>query len=396
MVEKRVNSNMTNENQTKLQTFQAKDLRSFTEIVSQIHYYASFIRSAESHSKDIPPQLWYRGLTQDSYHLLPSFYFPDKEVEGTKHRYDESHLREDLRLHEFTAKAYHHIHTFPDTNTDWYEIMQHHFVRTRFMDWTETAIAALAFAVEPFLMSDDKNTQYKRLRVKPIVWVMEPSCLNKCVYDAFLKQSGTSYPLLEQAIPDSYRGKLPGKSQDFVRKIFNLLSESSDAVDRFLGNPQSKSLIDRPLINLSQLETDCVRLGNRLPDAVVQGAFNPFHYLLYRYYCERVPVPEGQRLPPLATIQPYHSERISAQHGAFTCFPHYMISESDKTLKVQLDIDTRAMDYQRGIAHCLYKIRILDPEKTAMQLKEIGIRRSHLYPDMENISKDLEMDRGVR
>ena len=49
---------------------------------------------------------------------------------------------------------------------------------------------------------------------------------------------------------------------------------------------------------------------------------NSVYYVLGRIYSDGY-ILEDRKIPPLAVVHPYHSERIKAQKGVFTVFPFY-------------------------------------------------------------------------
>ena len=64
---------------------------------------------------------------------------------------------------------------------------------------------------------------------------------------------------------------------------------------------------------------------------------------------------EDRELPPLAVIQPYHSERIKAQRGVFTAFPFYNEEEYDEDYR-SMGLNPDAMDDNKAASGCLHQI----------------------------------------
>ncbi len=133
--------------------YSAGDLPDYLRIVDDI-----WLRWSEN-SEGIP-NIWFRGQGDAQWPLLPTIYrTPYADVDEDRYRHEFS-----LRARPFLDEAT----TAPKDDWDWYFLMQHYGVPTRLLDWTESALAALYFAVLPTLAD-----------VPACVWVLQPDELNR-------------------------------------------------------------------------------------------------------------------------------------------------------------------------------------------------------------------------
>jgi FRG domain len=98
---------------------------------------------------------WYRGHTKSDWPLRPSL------ARITGHAEAEIAL-----LKRFQQNAMPHLSRIPQEEWEWLFLMQHHRVPTRLLDWTESPLAALYFAVEEL---DDNDGA---------LWCLNPVALN--------------------------------------------------------------------------------------------------------------------------------------------------------------------------------------------------------------------------
>lgn len=317
-------------------------------------------------------RLWYRGHEKHSYMLLPSL---QRSSNGIQNNYSRDHLREDLRYQHFRSKCTQLIDTSPETKIEWQEILQHHLGSTRLMDWSESAISALLFALEAFV--DPRNNlelSDRRMNMTPTVWVLEPAKLNRHIYDVFKRD----VDLIANAAQDLQVGIK--KSSQFCKSLLKDLQTNQDL---YFENADESSLDG--IFCLSVLENERRANGTRLHKLLKNREFNPFFYLLLRYYGDGLAV-KMDTLPPLAIVHPYHSSRIQSQHGVFTVAPHYQIKKDE----INGPRDKRPMERQQNIRDCLCQIRLIRPATIAKELLAIGERRSRLYPELDIYVRDME------
>ena len=109
---------------------------------------------------------WYRGVLSEKFVLIPSYYRFNPDI---RDQLSEGELAEEFRRRSNRILAV----TAPRDEWEWYVLMQHYEMPTRLLDWTESSLIALYFAV-----SDYKRTG-KHNRKNGCVWMLDPSALNE-------------------------------------------------------------------------------------------------------------------------------------------------------------------------------------------------------------------------
>lgn len=106
------------------------------------------------------PHTWFRGQNKECYKLNSGIYRNELKL--------ESSIISTERAYYEVFKRLGHIHL--DKEDDWnlLFLMQHHGVKTRLLDWTESFATALFFATDNWYSDDDKA----------IVWMLDPLQLN--------------------------------------------------------------------------------------------------------------------------------------------------------------------------------------------------------------------------
>jgi hypothetical protein len=115
---------------------------------------------------------WFRGQVRAKWQLVPSL--------GRKGVRREAEIS---LIKRFKQNAFPHIAQRPQTDWEWLFLMQHHRLPTRLLDWTESPLTALYFAVEFDKAHEDEDGA---------IWCLDPIALNR--------QANVEYPF-ETEVP---------------------------------------------------------------------------------------------------------------------------------------------------------------------------------------------------
>lgn len=351
------------------------------EVVSSFGEYVNTVSklSGEDTNKKEPGVLWFRGNGHEKFSLLPSLFRTNTRTcrqDGTGH-YSSMHYAEDVRTQHYNAKNFHFFAKEPSSRVEWLEVMQHHGVKTRVLDWSESSVHSLLFALEPFF-DDLKFKNEVRRSTVPCVWVLEPQRLNKKIFELLKDES----PLRKEIFKEL---EIVGEDCEEWNQINQVIARYG-CFDNYLKTDETKH-IDF-LVNLSSVNDEVFRDRVRLKQMLCSGDIvNPYYYMLTRIYSDGL-VLEDRKLPPLAVVHPYHSERIKAQKGVFTVFPFYERKKGEDFDHLKINLD--AMEWNALAGDCLHKIIIRNPQQIAYQMMANGINVSWLYPEMPIVSNEIE------
>jgi hypothetical protein len=121
------------------------------EIINNV---GELIEKLKLNLSGIPVPIWYRGQSKSDWILVPKLLRGNKE--------QETYL-----INRFKQNASLLLSQHPRNEFEWLFLMQHHAMPTRLLDWTESPLVALYFAVT-------ENTE-----AEGALWVLLPTVLNE-------------------------------------------------------------------------------------------------------------------------------------------------------------------------------------------------------------------------
>lgn len=343
-----------------INNYSAYSLGDFVNIVSDIGKRNSAVANT-------PPVLWFRGQRKYDWDLEPIIF---RTIARERLKTEEN-----ARLEHFMAKNTHYFGREFTCKSEWLEVMQHHAVKTRMLDWSESAMHSLIFTLECFFKSDT-HLDADRKSAMPCMWVFEPQKWNRYVIENIIKDAE-----IQKTVLDLYDNQ--SDKSEAQKRIDQMIAGGSSDLE--VHSAEHLSWI----FNLAQIENTAMEFQNNSKLYLMQENELPFlYFMLYTIYIlmKKVSVDKVQ---PLAVTVPYHSERIRSQKGVFAVFPNYKI-EGTVAVAKKMGINLLAMQNMDKINHCLHRIKLYNPHKIAYEMMNQGMNVSWLYPEMPVVSNEIE------
>lgn len=158
-------------------------------IEREIASVADFLTAIREDQEARPGTIWFRGHADATWKLLPGFMRSTSDTSET------------TLLNRFRQSAAMLADQRPATSFDWTFLMQHYGVPTRLLDWSESPLISLYFALEEWSLKADTDAA---------LWCLWPTALN---------QNANIVDKVEgQYIPSFEDEELQGYTVDSVRQ----------------------------------------------------------------------------------------------------------------------------------------------------------------------------------
>jgi FRG domain len=167
----------------------AETIRQFVEWTEQVADLWS-----DSDEYEAP---WFRGVTSTKFKLIPSLYRSAVGMEN----YSDPEVRTEFKRRALPLVA----ERPPRDDWEWYFLMQHYGAPTRLLDWTDSALVALYFAIASYPPNPQRGTP------RPAVWALNPWRLNEKADLEFTGALISDREDAEKYLGPAYGGSRPPK-----------------------------------------------------------------------------------------------------------------------------------------------------------------------------------------
>ena len=157
---------------------------------------------------DLYENPWFRGVASSTFRLVPSLY---RSADGKEDRFSDDELRSEFKRRALPLVA----ERPPRDDWEWYSLMQHYGAPTRLLDWTDSALVALYFAISSYRPSPDGGVPQT-----PAVWALNPWRLNQKGDQKFVGPVVPQETAIDNYLGPPFRSAIPPRQPIAIDPIF--------------------------------------------------------------------------------------------------------------------------------------------------------------------------------
>lgn len=193
-----------------LKELEIYDFGTYVEVITQIDAEQQY-------------RMWFRGQSDYSWGLVPSVQRKDGMGKNYEQYISTNFMIHTMRLNPNAPQRY--------DRASWLTLMQHYGLPTRLLDWSESPLVALYFA-----LSSDEDA-----KTDAAVWVLNPMRLNKKVgYPPLIEKPVNQKPSLHQM--EHYQKFY--ENGEYVRAVESTTEQNYNMIDGCANNLPKPRIIN--------------------------------------------------------------------------------------------------------------------------------------------------------
>ena len=156
--------------------------RQLTSVADLVGFVVDDAQALGEPADELAPPVWYRGQPNAGHQLLPTM---GREPEMLRH--------ERVLLNRFKQNAHQMLERQPESEWDWLFLARHHGLESRLLDWSESPLIGLYFAVSDFAGPAGNAPYPGDEATDGALWCLLPTLLN----DGRFSQGEIDIPMFE-------------------------------------------------------------------------------------------------------------------------------------------------------------------------------------------------------